>query len=231
MVRVSNIVNAKNIRHAIGELLLIVAGILIALAISDWHSQKIQREQELAVLGEIRTALTVDLQVLERSLGEWNATMEKIKALIEVLETEPPYDPSFAQLFGAPYGIRRIELNTAAYESLKSMGLQTVLNPELRLSIAKVFDHHYETLAFVNEVDTNVILGIMRPYYLVHFSDLEFLQSASPLDFEFIVQDSYFQNIVEYRLVVLNTNQLNAYARAAEDIQATLKMLDNELNR
>lgn len=102
----------------------------------------------------------------------------------------------FAQLFSAPYGIRRIELSTAAYESLKSMGLQTVLNAELRLSIAKVFDHHYETLAFVNEVDTNAILGIMRPYYLMHFSDLEFLQSASPLDYEFIIQDSYFQNIV-----------------------------------
>lgn len=76
------------------------------------------------------------------------------------------------------------------------MGLQIVLSPELRLSIVKVFDHHYETLAFVNEVDTNAILGIMRPYYLMHFSDLEILQSASPLDYEFIIQDSYFQNIV-----------------------------------
>jgi hypothetical protein len=231
MIRVSRIINARNIRHAIGELLLIVAGILIALAISDWHNQNIQREQELAVLGEIRTALTVDLEVLERSLRDWSETAEKIRALIEILETEPPYDPSFAALFGAPYGIRRVELNTAAYDSLKSAGLQTVLNPELRLSIARVFDQHYESLEFVNEVDTNVILGIMRPYYLVHFSDLRFLQSATPLDYEFIVQDSYFQNIVEYRLTVLTGNQLSAYARATEDIRATLKMLDDELNQ
>ena len=230
-MRVTKIVNAKNIRHAVGELLLIVAGILIALAISDWHSQNLQREQELAVLSEIQTALMVDLEALELGVQEWSETTDEIEALIEILVSEPDYNPSFAKLFGAPYGIRPIELNTAAYESLKSVGLQAVSNPELRLSIARVFDQHYESLGFVDKVDTNVTLDVMRPYYLTHFSNLVFLKSATPLDYEAIIQDTYFQNIVEYRLNVINSNQLNSYPHAIEDIRAALKMLDAELNR
>jgi uncharacterized membrane protein YidH (DUF202 family) len=49
-MRVSKVVHAVNLRYAIGELLLIVAGILIALAISDWHDRGSQQERELLLL-------------------------------------------------------------------------------------------------------------------------------------------------------------------------------------
>ena len=45
-MRVSKVAHAVNLRYAIGELLLIVVGILIALAISDWHERGSQRERD-----------------------------------------------------------------------------------------------------------------------------------------------------------------------------------------
>jgi hypothetical protein len=70
-----------------------------------------------------------------------------VKTLIEVRETEPPYEPSMALLFGSAYGQRLEKLNTAACESLKSIGLHALSNRQLRLGIAAVFDHHYEKLS------------------------------------------------------------------------------------
>ena len=229
MMRVSKIVNAKSVRHATGELLLIVAGILIALAVSDWNDRKHQREEELLLLGEIQSALTVDLAALELNLQLWTETANQIKALIEVLKSMPSYESSFDQLFGAPYGLRPANLNTAAYESLKSTGLQAISNPKLRLSIAKVFDQHYESLTHMNDIDTHVTTDVLRPYYLKHFSNLVFLKSATPLDYEAVIQDKYFQNIVEYRLSVITANQIGFYTLAIEDIRATLGLIANEL--
>ena len=99
------------------RLLLIVAGILIALAVSDWNDRRLQREEELLLLGEIQSALAVDL---------------------------------------AAYGLRPANLNTAAYESLTN----------------------------INDIDTRVTIDVLRPYYLRYFSNLAFLTSATPLDFE-----------------------------------------------
>ena len=50
----SKVVTAKNLRYAVGELILIVIGILVALAISDWNEKRLQRQEELQLLAEIR---------------------------------------------------------------------------------------------------------------------------------------------------------------------------------
>ena len=228
-MRASKIIRARSVRHAIGEILLIVTGILIALAVSDWHDRKLQRGEELLLLGEIQAALTIDLATLELKLQQWVETANQIKALIDVLQAKPPYNSSLDQLFGAPYGLRTANLNTAAYESLKSNGLQAVSNPVLRLSIAKVFDQHYEALTLMNEIDTDVTFDVMRPYYLKHFSNLVFLESATPIDYKMVVQDQFYQNIVEYRLSIVKTNQIAFYTLAITDIRATLDLIAKEL--
>ncbi len=44
-----------NWKYAIGEVVLIVVGILIALAAADWNDRRVLREEELALLEELRT--------------------------------------------------------------------------------------------------------------------------------------------------------------------------------
>lgn len=229
-MRVSRVLRAINLRYALGELALIVAGILIALAISDWHDRRLQRANELSLLAEIRTALQADVAALELDLQRWHEMATQIEALVDVLEARPPYDPSMDALFGAVYGQRLTNLNTAAYESLNSVGLQMVSDPALRLGIARVFDHQYERLHTLNEVESQITFGVMRPYYLENFSGLVFLESATPVDYDALVADTYFRNIVDYRLITIKTNQLAVYAEAIEDIRRVLALLHQELH-
>jgi len=217
-----------SLRYAFSELLLIVAGILIALAVLDWHEQNLQRQSELSMLREIRSALVADLDSLAINLQFWNESAAQLEALTEVLKTAPPYDPSMDQLFGAAYGTRPIFLNTAAYESLKSAGLQTVSNRELRLGIARIFDEHYESVSSVVDIDFRVVTEVMRPYFLAHFRNLVFLKSATPLDYQAVVTDTYFENIVSYRLTVVTGNQVKAYTCAIDDMSLVLELLDAE---
>lgn len=228
-MRPSNVVRAINWTHAFGELILIVVGILLALGISDWNDRRVQRDQEHALLNEVQIALSTDLEALQINLDKTYQAVDRIERLSGLLNEGAPYHPSMDQLFGAMYGVRITNLNTAAYETLKTVGLQSVSNSELRLRIAKVFDQHYETIIGEKEVEMNTNIGLMRPYFLTHFRNLKFFESATPIEYETIVNDFYFKNIVDYRLAVLRGNQLDSYAKAIADIRILLVMLEKEL--
>ena len=47
----------KYMRYAIGEIVLVVIGILIALSINNWNEQRITKEKERFALEEIKSDL------------------------------------------------------------------------------------------------------------------------------------------------------------------------------
>ncbi|WP_231749530.1 DUF6090 family protein, partial [Polaribacter sp. BAL334] len=51
---------SKYLIYAIGEIILVVIGILIALQINNWNNDNIERELELNMLSEILTNLEKD---------------------------------------------------------------------------------------------------------------------------------------------------------------------------
>jgi hypothetical protein len=221
---------APNWRYALGELVLIVLGILIALAISDWNDGRIQRAQERALLGEVSTALRADLAEFEGRLAVLRNSAPRIETLSQRLKAGAPYDPSWDALFGAAYGVHGINLNSTSYDTLKSIGLQSISNPELRQGITRVYDHFYEQVLIQSEIDRGVTLDVMRPYYLANFRDLRFLESATPVNPGLVIADTYFRNIIDYRLEVLRSNQLTSYPQVIGEIGAVLDLLERELN-
>jgi sensor domain CHASE-containing protein len=49
---------SKYLLYAIGEIILVVIGILIALSINNWNEQRKERQIEQSILKEIRNNLT-----------------------------------------------------------------------------------------------------------------------------------------------------------------------------
>lgn len=63
--------------YAIGEILLVVIGILLALQIDAWNQERIQRKKELLYLKEIRTNLEDDLENVMHSI-DFNENKDSI---------------------------------------------------------------------------------------------------------------------------------------------------------
>ena len=51
----------KYLLYAIGEIVLVVIGILIALQVNNWNQERISRDKEKVYLKEIRASLEMDL--------------------------------------------------------------------------------------------------------------------------------------------------------------------------
>lgn len=229
MTRLNRVMTAVNWKYAVGEVVLIVVGILIALAAADWNDRRVQRNEELALLDELGTGLQQDLGAVEAALEQVLDAERQLMALQELFANPRPYDSSMDALFGAVYGNRIIFLNTAAYETLKSVGLNSVSNDVLRQRITRLFNHSYTLMLMNNDIDMDINMDVIRPYYLRNFHDIAILKSAKPIDFDVLIADPYYRNVVNYRLVVLRNNRITSYTAIVEEMGEVLALLDEEL--
>ena len=61
-MRVSRLASAPNWRYAVGEVVLIVVGVSIALAATSRYEGRQERRDEILVLQQLRRTLSEDLQ-------------------------------------------------------------------------------------------------------------------------------------------------------------------------
>lgn len=223
--------SSMNWRFAIGEVVLIVVGILIAMAAQDWYNRRTTRRAEVAALSDLRTALSGDLTVLDSVLVRHESAATEVEILLHYLRSGAPYADSLDAYFGAAYGFQAMDLNRAAYESLKSRGLDLVSDDGLRSQLAGVYERVYPRVQASAELEQEVILGVLRPYFLVHFRDLRFSSSATPLDYSTVRGDPVFLNLVDYRLQTLRQTYIPRVREATEAITMLVAAISAELGR
>jgi sensor domain CHASE-containing protein len=59
-----NNMNGKYLKYAIGEVLLVVVGIMIALAINTWNENRKEQQYLSLILKEIHNDITTDLALI-----------------------------------------------------------------------------------------------------------------------------------------------------------------------
>jgi hypothetical protein len=83
---------SKYLIYAIGEIILVVIGILIALQINTWNKNKQLRLAELETLSEIQVALTQDVSVLSSNLKKLESKVMDSRELLMHIENKLPYE-------------------------------------------------------------------------------------------------------------------------------------------
>ncbi len=219
----------KYILYALGEILLVMVGILLALQVSTWNHNKVRKNEEREILKEMRASLIVDIENFTTGFEVLELLESRIETLQDVIQSEAEVD-SIEILCGAVYGIRRFELNTASYEELKSSGFNLISDDNLRRLIIKIFDTHIKMIDHTNKIEDNVVLEALSPFYLSNFTDIRFSISATPYDIRTVYSDKYYHNLIAYRLTVLRTLSLSNYPKIIEDMNELIIQIDMFLN-
>ncbi len=213
------------------EGVVIVGSILLALALDTWREEQADRRTELTILGELHTALSADFEILESRLDRFRRIEVRTEVLLSHLRSGAPYADSLDAYFGTVYGSLRARLNTAGYESLKSQGLGLISDDGLRSHLTRVYERAYPSAEDSMELERMVLFDLFRPYFLVHFRDLRFGQSATPLDYDVVSSDVEFLNLLDYRIQVVRQNHLPSLETATSEIRALIEAIEAELGR
>ncbi|TYA53194.1 DUF6090 family protein [Formosa maritima] len=216
----------KYFKYAVGEIVLVVIGILIALQINTWNNNRIEKEAEIKTLIELKNGIERDSKLMQNSLAIISQCVDRMKELKGLLKDKDyNYSQQLDTLFGAVYGVHSIRINKAFYEDLKASSLRLIKNDDIRLKIVNLFEDNYVLLdnIFAMELHIN---DITRPYYLKNFNNIDFLISASPNNFNELWIDTYYKNIVHYRIINLESNHIDAYNKTIPKIES----LSNDIN-
>lgn len=218
---------AKYFKYAIGEIFLVLIGILLALAISDWNNERVEKQLEIRTLTELRKGILIDLDLITAQQGKVNKSLLDINYLQSLIKNKDyEYSKELDTLFGVIYGMRILKLNSAFYEDLKSAGLKLIKNEDIRLQIVQLFENNYEQLNWINELEMS-INDVNRPYYLSNFKNLSFSKYATPSNFETVWRDTYFHNIVDYRLITLQGNHVIVYQKTIKAMNTLVSAINN----
>jgi len=130
---------SKYLKYAIGEIVLVVIGILIALQINNWNQDRQQRQREKKILMELKRDLVSNDNVLQNTIEMQQLIADEITALKAHLKNKEPFNDTINMYVLHAYYRESIQFTTSAYESLKSIGIDIISSDSLRADIASLF--------------------------------------------------------------------------------------------
>ena len=135
----------KYLKYAVGEIILVVIGILIALQINNWNGRRITKKLELNTLEELKTALIQDTVKLDIDLNFFRNKQKQIELLLNHINNKRPYHDSLDTYFRDAYAIgHNNSINISAYELLRERGIDIISNDSLRKKIARLYTTRYK---------------------------------------------------------------------------------------
>jgi len=220
---------SKYFKYAIGEIVLVVIGILIALNIAEWNNTRHDNKIEIRLLKELHKGVSEDLKKFNKELEITNNCIYNLIELDSLLKLDVPVaNEHHYKLFGNVYGMRGLNLNKALYEDLKSTGFGVIKEDKLRSQIIKVFEDNYPYIEGFKQIEL-IVNQVNRPYYLTNFIELKFKKYAKPKDFQTLWEDTYYKNIVNYRLTSLQINQQTYYPKTIHELKILLNLIEQYL--
>ena len=184
--------------HLIVEVILIFVGITGALWFDNLKEAREERRSEQAVLHELAAALMSDTSDLHFNLRSSERTLSSIDTVLTYLRERRPYDTTLAHHFGRASVATNFNLNAAAYEYLKSLGLGIISNDTLRVQITRYYEVEVPYLSEVEDVFVNGNWSdVVRPQMLEKFHYRFLFQPASPLNYRALLDDVEFQTALE----------------------------------
>ena len=125
--------------YAIGEIILVVIGILIALSINNWNEERKNRAFEKEILEQIRANLIKDKLSLESIQANFKNAMNSTDKVLKSEWTTNEKD-SLKYWLSDIVRFDRFQPLTNAFEVAKSKGLDLISNKQLRFNIGAYYD-------------------------------------------------------------------------------------------
>ncbi|MDX1332030.1 MAG: DUF6090 family protein [Robiginitalea sp.] len=225
----SNAQFGRYLLYAIGEIFLVVVGILIALQVDTWNEGRKLVQQEIALLNDMRSDLQETLKELQfgKSLNE--TTVANYRMLLEAIDRNEEYSPKIdsASVQIAFFHVPRFRRTT--YESLKSQG-EILSNDSLKREISDIYDRLF---TYLTEDQLKVEWAIFNQKTLDYTA--RYLRSKDsptpmvyPVDFEAMKSDTEFINYLS-SLISVRKFGIYTYGNTIAEIQKVIASIDTEL--
>ena len=224
---------SKYLLYAIGEILLVMIGILLALQVNNWKENKIARKAEKVMLIEIEESLQADITDLNFNIDVITKMTTGLEIIENHIEVKSSYHDSLAQHFGRLSTLVGFYPNSTIFESLKSAGMELISSDSLRTEIINYYTFHHTQILLMEKEYLNAIYhNMFLPFINSNFS-FHLFGEAVPVSYQKLVNDSKTMNTINAAQIIYNLqksrtqNTRNAAQKLRNHIIQKLKMFPN----
>jgi uncharacterized membrane protein YgaE (UPF0421/DUF939 family) len=185
----------KYFKYAIGEIILVVIGILIALQINNWNESRKSKAFEQEILTQVQANLIKDKQTLQDISLSFQKAINSSNKILESQWSIQDKD-SLQYWLGDIIQFDRFQPLTNAYEVLKSKGLDQVQNKELRFLLGAYYDgeanHTINAIKDIEETFKDDWVPIIRE----EANDMKFKNYVILKDIKLFSEESAAKNLL-----------------------------------
>ncbi len=124
----------KYLKYAIGEIVLVVIGILIALSINNWNEDKKERQEEYLALKSLHSEFIESRELFNQSQRHHKIIFDGMQSLLEILDArrvnESLVDSIYIHLNTSAWSSGIFEPSRGIVNSLINSGKQNIISNE-----------------------------------------------------------------------------------------------------
>lgn len=143
-IRIFQSFKKANWKYVVGEFILVVLGISIALWFSNLNEQKKERDLEHKLLLELRDCLNQDVEDVKGNIELHEKGLSAIFLLYAALSEKNNQPDTLVPYLNNAASWTFLISNSSTYESLKSIGFQIISNDSLRNNINILYNVDYK---------------------------------------------------------------------------------------
>jgi hypothetical protein len=189
----------KYFKYAIGEIVLVVIGILIALSINNCNEKRVSNFVEQKILQAVLDDVNSDILTMKYMILNDSLLIESNKKLIGILKNEQSeYSDNYAGMFGEMNRYDIFYAKKMGYEALKAQGLTIIQNDELKAVIVNLYDYLYPSVnGIVNLKEQHYLNSniIFNKYLETNIED-QYVLLRTPNDFNELKTSKEFINVL-----------------------------------
>ena len=218
----------KYLKYAIGEILLVVIGILIALQINNWNEWSKDRVKEKEVLVNLAENFELNIEALESDIERLLKFNTSSRIVLNVLDNQQPFIDSLAKHFHrARIPKTNLSLSQSGYEQYKNIGYGIIIDKPTSKEIVDFFESTLPTwfteytqvnAPYVPFIDHHVPLFIYKRESLV------------PINMDQLYKDDYYFGWMRAYMEGRNT-LIEIESKFIKENRRVLKLIKDQLNK
>jgi hypothetical protein len=217
---------SKYLLYAVGEILLVVIGILIALQVDNWKEDIKQNKRELILLSELKSNLKTNVRNLENDISVQTKSIRSFEYILNLPNKKLPFNDSISRyLYDIDY-CTDVVLITSAFQTMKSSGLEIIRSDSLRMAIVNLYEVGYpELMQETKRLEDQLWPAVVMPLFQKHFRMSN--NNYIPNDYDNWLKDTEFFNMVSIRLALRNTSTTYK-KKTVQQTNAVIQLIDKE---
>ena len=137
---------SKYLIYAIGEIVLVVIGILIALSINNWNQEIKTKKQEIKILTELKNDLKTNLNEIIETYNTTSSRQLSTVLILDYFENNRTLDDSLKSAFENINMDGLFNIANTTFKYIESEGINSLSNDTLRIRVTEMYERHFKNI-------------------------------------------------------------------------------------